>query len=293
MDPQQSMFHTFATEGFAAWAELFLEAIHFHYGDRVHVLLDGYGLSDDAVATLTRIHGNLRIRNQPEKFEELADKAGVDMATVQRWKKEIEEGATTNENFWFKSFISDDQRYRSMDNVLNYASSNGFSYLVHADVDIYIRDRLDRIGPSLENHDLGLFIRQEITDTKPLGAFLAFRVGAGATSFVDTWMAEIDSVPFTGRKRGWGQIIIKRALEQSHGARVLNFNDNPRPVSYSKTFERDADLWLGSNSRGRGPIKVGPRMACWEDFKARLPRIEPRPMSGNPIGRFFRRLARP
>lgn len=290
MQPEHSMFHTFATEGFAAWAELFLEAVRFHYGDTVHVLLDGYGLSDDSISILARIHSNLHIRNRPEQFEKLAEKAGVDMDRVWRWKHEIEAGAPTDENFWFKSFISDDQRYRSMDDVMDYARRNGFSYLVHSDVDIYIRNPLDRLGPALDNHDLGLFIREEKDGTKPLGALLAFRVGSGATSFVNTWMAEIDSVPFNGRQRGWGQIIIKRALEQSHGASILNLNESPQPVTYSKTFEDEVDLWLGSNSRGRGPVKIGPRMACWNDFKSRLPRIEPEAAQPGPMTQLKRLL---
>lgn len=281
------LVHTFATDNYVAWAELFLEALRFHHGQRPHVRLDGWDLSDDRIALLRKIYANLDVRNRSGGDEDVAEKLGVDLATVLGWKDEIEYGETTDRNFRFKLFISVDQRYRSLQSVAAEAKERGYDYLIHSDVDVYLRRPLHRLLEIIDRHDISVFLREtDLHRMKALGAFLGLNLKGNVDAFLERWMREIDAVPLGERWRGFGQSALWFAIEKSHDIRLADLTTIPDGPRYSKRFDKKADLWLTSNSKVIGPVKRTARKRCWDDLKRGLPRVEPDFGARNP----FRRL---
>lgn len=266
------LFHTFTTDGYIPWAELYLESLRYHYGDKVNVRIDSLNLNDAQVDLLKKIHSRLDLRNVCKDYGEAAREIDVSPDRFQRWQTELESGKINKDNYLFKIFISVNQRYRSMDEVIAEAIDSGFTYLIHSDVDAYFRRRLDCLFNILETNDLAAFFRNRSkSQEKILGAFLAFNLKGNIREFVTEWMKQIDAVPFRSRWRGFGQSALWYAAQNTKGSvRVADLSAY-NGIYYSQMFEKKAHFWLGSNSissRNDVPLKRG-----WSDFKKGFPRI--------------------
>ena len=268
------LINTFITSGFLGWAELFLESLRFHHGEEIHVLVNGLGLEENEVTLLKNIYGNIEVDNRPIDYQQAAQELGVDINTFHNWRREIERGGATDENYLFKIFVSVNQRYRSMDKVINDARNNGYELLLHSDADMYIRKPINNLFQIMEKHDVTLLLRNmETHRLKVFGGLLGFNLKANIDPFLNTWMNEIDKVKFKERWMGFGQSVIWFALEKSENLNVGNLNNIPDAPKFSKTFDKEHEIWLG-NSKVLKPVKVTSLPLCWQDYKDQLPRVK-------------------
>lgn len=280
MSKYNVLFHTVVTEGYIAWAELYIEALRSIYGDDVPIRIDAFNISHESEKFLRKSHGNLDLHTTYETWEEISDNTNVNINKLLLWKEEIEHGRINDENFWYKIYITVNQRYRRMLHIVDDTIRKGYDFLLHTDVDLYLRNRLDNF---LENiYDSNIDFAAYFRDTskciyKILGAFLVIRLNQNINIFMKEWMAQIDNYPYAKRWRGFGQSVIWYAYQNTKDK--LNIADiheiNDAPV-YSKKFDIKSDIWLNSNSFIKSnSIKSLPRAISWEDLKQKRPVIEP------------------
>lgn len=304
MSTEALMIHSFVTDGYVPYAELFLEALRFHYGEQIFVRLDGWNLSQEQIQTLKRIYTNIEIHNILMPIEELAEILGVTQEKALAWKRDIELGIPTEKNYLYKIFISVNKRYRSMDGVVDQAKHSGYKYLLHVDIDIYFRSRfLESLLEIMEEYDFVIYMNKAKSHTaKVLGAFLGFNLQNNIDFFVKQWMKEIDSVPFYERWKGFGQSVLWFAIQHCAHVRVGDLSTISGSPRRSDTFDPSAHFWQSSHGkmflplrlyyslvvrcsflwRGSGgllkfywPLKsIVNREKCWKDLKKRFPRFQ-------------------
>jgi len=249
------LLHTFTTAGYLPWLEVLLESAWLHSGDRLDIRVDAMNLADADVARLRERYPNLDLRNQHLSDSEIAPMIGITEDRLAAWKTEIEDARVTDRNFLYKVFISVNQRYRAMDGVIAEAKAAGYDALIHADADLYVRADLTQsaLAEEIMRHDLSLYINDSLValqhHRKVLGAFLCFNLRGNIDSFVETWMAEIDRVPFLNRWKGYGQSALFYAINRAGEVNVFDLNEITGRFRPSRRFEEDADIWFGSNTR--------------------------------------------
>lgn len=249
------LLHTFTTAGYLPWLEVLLESAWLHSGERLDIRVDAMNLADGDVSRLRETYPHLDLRNQHLSDADIAAMIGIAEERLSAWKAEIEDARVTDRNFLYKVFISVNQRYRAMDEVIADAKAAGYDALIHADADLYVRADLTRsaLAEEIMHHDLSLYVNDSLVALQHhrnvLGAFLCFNLRGNIDSFVNTWMAEIDRVPFLNRWKGYGQSALFYAINRAKDVDVFDLNaiaDRFRP---SRRFEEDAHIWFGSNTR--------------------------------------------
>lgn len=270
------LFHSFFTDEYSPWAELYLESINLLYGSEISIRLDGVNITDKNAKILNNIHRNIDLHINNIDYCEVANSFNIDCYKFIEWKNEIERGDVNETNYLYKIFISVNQRYRNMYKVINDARSNGFDYVIHSDIDLYFRKKFNGLFKIMERNDFAAFYRNEKNhNLKILGAFLVFNLKNDIDIFIDKWMEIIDSVPFLKRWKGFGQSALWMATENTKSkTKIVDLSTCKNAPNYSKNFDINADIWLNSNSNYRYPIKGLPRIISWEDLKSRMPQIE-------------------
>ncbi len=269
------LFHTFTTEAYMPWAELYLESLRRVYGDGVQVRMDTLNVSDESLQVLNQINSKLDLHNHREDHVHAACELGLDAQTFQHWKTDVETGNVTPDNYLYKIYISVNKRYRNLQQVLHEAQQAGFKYVIHSDVDIYFRHKLDGLLKILEANDFAAYFRSGAkSQEKVLGAFLGFNLSPQTDVFLSEWMQQIDAVPFHQRWRGFGQSVLWYASEKSQDlVRIADLSNHEKAPVYSQMFAQEADFWLGSNSISFNSQKT-PLLLAWKDFKDSLPRMQ-------------------
>lgn len=266
--------HTFLTPGFMGWGELFLEALRRVHGERIHVRVDSRDLSDEQIALLHDIYGNIEVHNQPMDWEGLVKNANVPLETLHQWRVEIERGIPTAENHLWRIAISVNERYCSLPQVTEELRAQGYEMVLHSDADIYIRRPLDQMFEIISNHDVCVYIRPNNPHRLAVvGGFLGFRLTDQTQTFLARWMKHIDAVKFIDRWKGFGQSTLWYAIQESDDISIADLRVEPGAPRLSKLFEPEVELWLG-NAKVEGPIKVVSIRRCWEDLQSRYPRIK-------------------
>lgn len=280
------LLHTFATAGYQEWLRLLLTSVWHHSGDGLDVRADTLNLSSAEVSSLESLHPSLQVNNQAFTDSDIAELLGVSLSTIGAWKRQIEDGRVSGRNYLYKVLISVSKRYRSLDGVIRDSRAAGYDVLIHADSDLYVRTDIaeSALIETVLNHDVCMYLNDGtgslLHTRKVLGAFLAFNLRGKLDSFVSNWMDEIDRVPLHNRWKGFGQSVLWYALNRSPEVRFCNLYSIQDGFRYSRHFEPDADVWLGSNSKlklMRLRRKLGlnallgradrSRSRCWKDFE--------------------------
>ena len=265
--------HTFVTSGFLGWGELFLEGLRRVHGEQIHVRIDSRDLSDEDIDLLYNTYGNIEIHNRPFAWDKLSNETGVPIDTIHGWRKEIEQGIVTKENYLFKIAISVNERYRSLQQVAHEIRSQGFDLMLHSDADVYIRRSMTPLFNIIQQHDFCLYIRPNRPHRLAVvGGFLGFNFNERTDGFLQVWMDKIDETPFKERWIGYGQSVLWFALNGCKELEIGDLNKTSGSPRLSKLFEKDKELWLG-NSKVVGPTKTVSIRKCWEDLLSQLPRV--------------------
>jgi hypothetical protein len=265
--------HTFLTSGFLGWGELFLEGLRYAHGEQIHVRIDSRDLSDRDIDLLYKTYGNLEIHNRPFAWDTLSNETEVSIDTIHGWRKEIEQGIVTKENYLFKIAVSVNERYRSLQQVAHEVHSQGFDLMLHSDADVYIRSSMMPLFNIMQQHDFCLYIRPNRPHRLAVvGGFLGFNLNEKTDRFLQIWMNKIDETPFTERWIGYGQSVLWFALNESEFLEIADLNKVSGAPKLSKLFEQDKELWLG-NSKVIGPSKYVSIQKCWEDLLSKYPRV--------------------
>ena len=247
------VFYAFFSDGLYEFAETFLDSLKFHHGDDIYLILETLDLSDSQVIRLKSSYGNLDLRNRPIDMERYAQILGVDTETVHRWKNEVENIVTSDENYHWKILMSVEERYRNVPRIAKEARAAGYKILLHTDIDMYFRKPLDDFIDIVRSHDVSIKFREEShKHTQVYGACMGFSLNDKSEKFLESWANQIDSIAPKNKPRGFGQISFYRAyLEHKETCNWGRFELLHKSLEFSKGRNPDADIWVGNSNQGR------------------------------------------
>lgn len=196
--------HAYLTNGFIEWAEFFLETFKFHHGESIPVILTTRDLTYNQIESLHDIYGNLLIENEELPMKRLCKEANVSYKQMMKFKRETETHHVTMKNRVWKLLISADDRYKSVGDVMKRNQHEDF--MLHYDIDMYFRDRLDGLFKIMKENDISLRFRlKSKLNRKILGSVLGFKVSSKSIAFMDQWAKHVDAIKPAERPLGYGQ----------------------------------------------------------------------------------------
>ncbi len=246
-------FYAFFSDGLYEFAETFLDSLKFHHGDEIHLILETLDLSESQITRIKSSYGNLDLRNRTIDMDRYAHTLGVNTETVGRWKNEVENVVTSDENYRWKILMSVEERYRSVPRIAQEARAAGYNILLHSDIDMYFRKSLDGFVDIVRSHDVSIMFReQNPKKTRVLGAYMGFLLNDNSEKFLKSWADQIDSIAPKDKPRGFGQISFYKAYlehkETCHWGRLDVLPESPK---ISKSRDPNADIWVGNSNEGR------------------------------------------
>ena len=246
-------FYAFFSDGLYEFAETFLDSLKFHHGDDIHLILETLGLSDSQINRIKSSYGNLDLRNRPIDMERYAQILGVDIETLHRWKNEVENVVTSNENYRWKILMSVEERYRNVPRIAQEARAAGYRILLHTDIDMYFRKCLENFIDIVRYHDISITFREENPEnSRVLGAYMGFSLNDKSEKFLKSWATQIDSIAPKDKPRGFGQTSFYRAyLEHKETCNWGRLDLLPKSPIISKNRDPNADIWIGNSNQGR------------------------------------------
>ena len=250
------LLQTFTTPGFIPWVETLLESVKVSSGGKVDVRVDSVNLSEEDIERIEKTYDRVSVHNINTDLEALSKEIGISESKLHKWKTDIENGNTSKKNFPYKIYISVNQRYRKMDQVIAESKEAGYDLLVHCDADVMFRKDLSESGlvKHLPEYDVGFYVNNSKRNhmqhsRKVFGAFLCFNLNGYLDEFVSKWMAEIDGTPFMNRWKGFGQSVLYYTWNNLKQTRYIDLFQIEDDFKMSRNFEPDADMWFGSNNR--------------------------------------------
>ena len=138
------IIHSYLTNGFFPWAEIFIKSFKFYHGNDYKIFLSTRGLTNEQVDNLLSLYSNLYISNKTLNIKKIANKAKMNINDILKLKNHIETNVVTKKSFIWKQAISVEDRYRnSILEAMNFYPDE--DYLVHFDIDMYFRKHLKKL----------------------------------------------------------------------------------------------------------------------------------------------------
>lgn len=259
--------HSYFTDGMYDWAVLFLESFKRHNGEIRPIVFSSRDISEEQIAELQAIYANLEVRNRRIDYQALSERSGETVADLRRMKQETEHGKFA---LLWKQFISVEDRYRdSIVDVMRDYDGSGHSHLMHIDIDMYFRDRIDPLEDLIEAHDISIMFRSETDEKfgqenrKVLGSVIGFRLGTESLAFMEGWRRHIDSLPLVEKPVGFGQTSFYRAYLDMKD----RFDWGNIPPDYADPSRRPAaPIWAGNRGAKDSNLRL-----CQIDFRSGVP----------------------
>jgi len=273
IDNEKYLFHSFSTSNFLEWLPLHSNSINLSYGNGTKQIIQTLNLTEKQKNVLYCDNKNVEIYNLELDELSISEQINIPLSKIQKFKDELKNGFTTNENYKLKLFISVKLRYLSLKGIFNELQKlSSFSFLIHSDIDINHRTNLiDKIKEY--DFDIGLFGRNFLLDQSlPLGAYIVFKNTQNAYNFICDWMKTINNIPFDDWPRGYGQISLCQVLKNSikrNTIKLLDFSKIEN-LRMSKLSDDSADIWLNSNSDHSGSSLETPFFDTINDLGKRI-----------------------
>ena len=241
------LVHAFLTDGFYPWAELFVESFKHHNGEDIPIVLCTRILNDDQINKLYSLHSNITVENKQIDLKRLAKKFGISYKQLLEYKHQIEKVHITTEARIWKQYTSADQRIRSIYEVMKKHTDQDF--ILHSDIDMYIRIQLGDLFDLIEANDISIRFRlNSSTPRKVMGGLIGFKINEKVFKFMERWEKYLDDVPIPKRKIGYGQssfFFAYRDLKDDY-----KWGDVPQ--RYISPFMRPEDrIWSANNTKGK------------------------------------------
>lgn len=254
------IIHSYFTDGLYGWAEIFVKSFLFHHGDKYKIFFCSRDLSQKQISDLSSLTPNLYISNKPLDLNMISKRAKMPVSRILKLKDHIEKRAVTKKSVIWKQAISVEDRYRtSIIEAMNKFPSEDF--LIHFDIDLYFRKRLDDLFKIVTNNDISIKFRlKSKLSRKVMGGLIGFRLCPKTKKFMKRWIYHIDNIPLYEKPIGYGQTSFYYTY--------LDFENKMKwgyiPSRFlSPRFDETDVIWSSNNKRG----KVRNLEICYKDFR--------------------------
>ena len=254
------IIHSYFTNGFYGWAEIFLKSFRYHHGSEHRIFLSTRDLTSVQVNNLKRLYPNIQIINRQLNLKRIARRANLTVEKLVDLKNHIEHGAVNNKTFIWKQAISVEDRYKtSILEAMRYNPRE--KYLIHFDIDIYFRKNLKELFDIVTNNDISIKFRlKSKVNRKVMGGLIGFRQCTKTKKFMRRWIYHIDKIPLYLKPMGYGQTSFYYAYLEFKDR--MKWGDIPGKFISPRFLDNDV-IWSGNTKDG----KTKNLQYCLEDFK--------------------------
>lgn len=258
------IIHTYLTDGFLEWGKLFLESYKYHNGEDKKIIMDTRDLNKKQIKSLYKLYSNLEVKNKKIDYNEVAKRARIDVNKIKAFKERVENQSVDKDSKYWKLYVSVEDRYR---NTIKEAIEDNMheDYLLHMDIDMYVRDKLNFLFNLIKKYDISIRFRNKKgkktnDNRKVLGNIIGFRICDEVLEFMNIWRKHIDAVPLYKMEKGYGQASFWYAYKEHENN--LKWGNIPETA---KTKAAGAILWTGNKGRKNSQLKK-----CREDFNKKI-----------------------
>lgn len=254
------IIHSYLTDGFYGWAEIFLKSFLHHHGDEHKIFLSTRDLTNLQLNKLRRLYPNIQIINKKLNLERIAKQARLSVERIKVLKNHIENDCVTDNTFIWKQAISVEDRYKT--SILESMRFNPKEdYLVHFDIDMYFRDNLKELFDLIKDNDISIKFRlNSKVNRKVMGGLIGFRVCDKVKKFLIRWGYHIDKIPLYQKPLGYGQTSFYYTYMEFKNR--MKWGNIPGKFISPRFLETDV-IWSGNTPDG----KTNNLIKCIEDFK--------------------------
>lgn len=258
------IIHSYFTDGMYENAQLFLDSFKWHNGEDIKIILDSRDINEKQIKNLKKRYGNLEIRNKSININKVAEKAGISVNDIKKFKKEIETDSVSKNNKVWKLYISVEERYRDAVYSVFSDYKDIEDYLFHMDIDFYFRKNIQDIMEFIKEHDISIRFRKKAIEKKRynrcvLGNMIGLKLSDDVENFLKTWHKKINAVPLSDKQKGFGQASFYYAYLDHRNK--LDWGDIP-PNLIPKNKAPNAYIWSSNRGGNKKNLKK-----FWEDFK--------------------------
>ena len=254
------IIHSYLTDGFYGWAEIFLKSFFYHHGDEHKIFLSTRDLKNKQVNILRSLYPNIQIINKQLDINNISKRAKLPKEKILELKNNIENGAVNKNNFIWKQAISVEDRYRnSILEAMRYNPDQ--DYLVHFDIDMYFRKNLEELFNIVKNNDISIKFRlNSKINRKVMGGLIGFKLSQQTDRFMINWIKYIDRVPLYEKPIGYGQTSFYYSYLDFKNK--LDWGNIPGKFISPRFLDTDV-VWSGNTVAG----KTKNLKRCYQDFK--------------------------
>jgi hypothetical protein len=268
------IIHSYLTDGFYGWAELFVESFAFHHGHEHKIYLSSRDLTIEQADKLKSLYPNLVIRNKILDINAIAKRAKSTPENILKLKNHIENDAVNKKSFIWKQAISVEDRYKtSIIEVMKHFPDE--DYLIHFDIDMYFRKPLTDLFEIIKSNDITIKFRlKSKLNRKVMGGLIGFKINKLTMKFMKRWVYHIERIPLYQKSLGYGQTSFYYAY--------MDLQDKLKwgnvPSSYiSPRFKEDDFIWSGNTPAGKAKNLI----RCRQDFNKRRKNANKKLRRGN------------
>jgi len=256
------IIHSYLTDGFYDWAELFVKSFIYHHDNTHKIFLSTRGLTEEQIEKLQSVSPNLHISNKKLNLKEIANRAKVPVNKILKLKNHIENEAVTKNTYIWKQAISVEDRYRnSIIEAMNFYSDE--DYLIHFDIDMYFRKHLQDLFDIVTLNDISIKFRlKSKISRKVMGGLIGFKISKKTRQFMKRWVHHIDAIPLDKKPLGYGQTSFY--LTYCDMKDELKWGYVPSRFISPRFTEADV-VWSGNTKAGKAKNLI----RCVEDFTKR------------------------
>jgi len=256
--------HTFSTDGFFPWAEIFVLSFRRYHND-MPIFITTRNLSHDQILKLENLSNDIVVENDKLDVDKFLRETGISKINMSKYKKEVETNRSYKRSVIWKQFISVEDRYRRVVPDMISRLDEG-DILLHFDVDMYIRGGLNELFSIVEDNDVSIRFRPETKRKRfrVLGNIISFKVSEGTKKFLRCWHKYIDDIPLIKKPANYGQASFYYAyLDMKND---LKWGSIPPKFSDHK-LNRGSLIWTG-NDKYIGKTKILSK--CYEDYNRKI-----------------------
>ena len=253
------VIHSYLTSGFYKWAELFIKSYRLYHDEKI--FLSTRGLDTQQIQKLQSLP-DVTVSNKELDVKMIANRAKLPVKKILKLKKHIENGAVTKQTFIWKQAISVEDRYRNsiLEAMDEYPEED---FLVHFDIDMYIRKPLNDLFRIIKKNDITIKFRlKSKINRKVMGGLIGFKISEKTRIFMERWIYYIDSKPLYQKPLGYGQTSFY--LTYCDFKNDLSWGNVPSSFISPRFQETDA-IWSGNTKDG----KTKNFSVCMNDFQKR------------------------
>lgn len=210
------LVHSYFTNGFKENAKVFLKSLHYVHKTLPEVWMDTRGLTKDEVSEVIACYpdGKITINSMHLPMKKWAEKAGLPVKTMEKYKNECEKMYIQGPNRVWKLMTAGDDRVKSLYRILWLEK---YEYIAHFDIDTLFRKSITEVVEDLlKKADIWFKLRlwHRVVKARITIDCILIKPNDDLKKFFDRWIHHIDRVPPIERPVGWGQASCWHAFEE-------------------------------------------------------------------------------